>query len=467
MSIYLTILSLLTINETFAWSWYKPEPAYKPDSINPHGNYKPSEKKDLTCPFTLKATPISGDDPTIPDLYTYNYELPKLNINDVFQDIVDLLVDSQDCWPADTINGDTNYGGLFIRLAWHCSGTYRHTDGAGGCAGGRQRYGPEASWEDNTNLDKARALLYPIKEKYGDALSWGDLFVFAGTASIHALGGPVNEICAGRIDDIDGSKSNVLGFDHEPLTADPPCLDQGNCNEENDIIGASTVGLIYVNPEGVNGIPDPEPSAHRIREIFDRMDMNDTETVALIGGGHAFGKAHGACLLGAGPNPEEQPRNPWPGKCDGNPNYEIGRGKNTFTSGIEGPWTTHPFQWDNQFFTLLRDHAMDYELITGPGGAKYWINNGLMMLTTDLALYYDDEYRQIVLNFANNGHELDRHFAAAWEKLTTDGGEWAENKHCINGHELDLDLDEMPMRKDYHNERGNEEKESKKIRKIW
>ena len=171
---YLSILTLLVIPQAFAW-WDKYGDHDQPDTTDYQEEYttpepEPTYDTNLICPHTLKGTPISGDDPTIPDLETYNIALSKLNINEVFQDIVDLLVDSQDCWPADTINGDTNYGGLFIRLAWHCAGTYRATDGAGGCAGGRQRFPPESTWEDNTNLDKARALLYPIKEKYGDSL---------------------------------------------------------------------------------------------------------------------------------------------------------------------------------------------------------------------------------------------------------------------------------------------------------
>jgi len=456
MSLYITI-SALVIPQTFAWFWDR----YSQDveeSYEPCDQHQSSrDPSDLICPHILEGTPISGADPFVPNITEYNSALLDLDINSVFQDIVDLLVDSQDCWPADTINVDTNYGGFFIRLAWHCSGTYRSTDGVGGCAGGRIRYYPEASWDDNVQLDKARALLYPIKEKYGDSLSWGDLMVFAGTASIYALGGPVTQICAGRIDEEDGTNSLPLGISGDPLSANPPCIGgQGNCNQGNDIIGASTVGLIYVNPQGVNGIPDPIASAIRIREIFGRMGNNDTETVALIGGGHAFGKSHGACKLGAGPNPDIQPENPWPGLCNVHKDDPIGRGKNTFSSGIEGQWTTYPFKWDNEYFQLLRDYGRDYQLINGSGGALQWKHphNDLMMMTTDLALYFDRDYREIVHLFAEDLYELDRQFAAVWEKLTTNGGEWAENKFCIDANELDLDLDEMPGRKDYYNYYG-------------
>ena len=171
------------------------------------------------------------------------------------------------------------------------------------------------------------------------------------------MGGPATEICAGRVDDNNGELSDPLGQNGNASSADPPCFDQGNCNENNTIIGASTVGLIYVNPEGVEGNPDPIESVIRIREIFGRMGMNDSETVALIGGGHAFGKSHGACDTGAGPNPSQQPDNPWPGTCTGNSDYAMGQGLNTFTSGIEGQWTTHPFQWDNEYFTQLVEYG--------------------------------------------------------------------------------------------------------------
>lgn len=373
------------------------------------------------CPGLLKSTPPSGES-KVPKPSEYEKALSELDINAVIDDIRDLLKNSQSCWPADEFHGHPSYGPLFIRLAWHCSGTFRATDGVGGCAGGRQRFEPEASWDDNTNLDKARALLTPIKEKYGIGLSWGDLFIFAGSASIIDMNGPIREICAGRIDSFDGNLSLPLG----PSSIAPPCKNQGNCERP---LGSDTTGLIYVNPEGFMGKPDPKRSSIQIREIFDRMDMNDEETVALIGGGHAFGKSHGACPLGAGLPPNKQPNNPWPGNC-GN-----GKGLNTYTSGIEGQWTSNPLKWDNEFFKLLvRDK---YRLKKGPGNKFQWQNKkkhkrNLMMLTTDMALIYDKRYRGIVRKFARDINKLNKVFRNAWYKLVRSGGTWAKNKKCVN-----------------------------------
>ena len=377
---------------------------------------------DAVCPGLLQGTPAENRAP-VPSREDYNKALKGLSVEAVLADIVDLLTQSERCWPADKFRSSVigqSYGGLFVRLAWHCSGSFRSTDGAGGCGGGRQRFQPESSWEDNTNLDKARALLWPVKQKYGDALSWGDLFVLAGTGAILHMGGPVTEVCVGRIDEADGSASAPLG----PGAEQPPCPTPGNCPAP---IGAAVVGLIYVNPEGFLGEPEPERTAGHIREIFSRMGMNDTETVALIGGGHAFGKSHGACPLGAGPTPAEQPLNPWPGNCG------TGKGRDTFTSGIEGPWTTDPFKWDNEFFQLLAKYGRDYRVYRGPGGKWQWRipqRPDLMMLTTDVALTYDGNYNSIVGAFAEDLGYLDAHFAAAWEKLTTNGGFWAEEAKC-------------------------------------
>eukprot|EP01059_Diplonema_ambulator_P000480 TRINITY_DN103_c0_g1_i1.p1 TRINITY_DN103_c0_g1~~TRINITY_DN103_c0_g1_i1.p1 ORF type:complete len:419 (+),score=130.91 TRINITY_DN103_c0_g1_i1:45-1259(+) len=374
------------------------------------------------CPGELHGTPPT-DNATVPTLEEYNTALEGLSIQAVINDIVHMLTMSQDCWPADsspTSKVGTSYGGLFVRLAWHCSGSYRQTDGRGGCGGGRQRFQPENSWDDNTNLDKARGLLWPIKQKYGDALSWGDLFILAGTGSILHMGGPVTEICVGRVDDANGSASEPLG----PGPQQPACPIQGDCKPP---LGTSTVGLIYVNPEGFMGVPDPLHSAVQIRDVFGRMGMNDSETVALIGGGHAFGRTHGACPAGAGPSPKDQPQNPWPGNCG------TGKGEDTYTSGIDGPWTTDPFAWDNEYFRLLDTYGPQYTYYKGPGDKYQWKipqRPNLIMMTTDVALVYDDMYRELVHSFATDIKTLEAAFAPAWEKLTTDGAVWAAEKKC-------------------------------------
>ena len=219
---------------------------------------------------------------------------------------------SDPIWTADY----ENYAPFFIRLAWHCSGSYRTSDGRGGCDGGRQRFVPEAEWEDNANLDKARQLLWPIKQKYGLGLSWGDLFVLAGTTAIESMGGPTIGFCGGRVDDEDGAASIPLGPNAEQAIL-APCETNGECEEP---LGSTTVGLIYVNPEGPMGKPDPVVSSTQVRDTFERMAMNDTETVALIGGGHTYGKTHGLTKEQGG----------------------------VTTSGFEGPWTTNPTAWDNE-----------------------------------------------------------------------------------------------------------------------
>eukprot|EP01083_Nonionella_stella_P276194 938341_1 len=382
--------------------------------------YPSSDDFDI-CPGLYQGTPIEDYAP-IPDIYEYNKALSHLNIKSVILDIQNLLHNSQDCWPADEFPSGVSYGPLFIRLAWHCSGTYRATDNRGGCAGGRQRFSPESSWEDNTNLDKARALLAPIKNKYGIALSWGDLIILSGYASIMDMGGPINHICVGRVDEQNGINSEALGPSALQETQ-YPCPIPGECPPP---FGSNLIELIYVNPEGFMGKPIPEISAKQIRKIFGRMDMNNRETVALIGGGHAFGKSHGACVAGAGLSPHKDPYNPWPGNC-GN-----GKGENIYTSGIEGEWTNNPLKWDNEYFKLLIQD--EYELITGIGGKYQWKNkrNGLMMMTSDLALIYDEQYDEIVDEFANDINALDKEFANAWSKLVRRGGQWSEKWKCID-----------------------------------
>lgn len=371
-----------------------------------------------------------------PALVSKEYEaaLKTLDIAAVQQDIVSLLTDSQDWWPADY----GNYGPFFIRLAWHCSGSFRETDGRGGCSGGRQRFEPERSWEDNANLDKARRLLWPVKEKYGLGLSWGDLFVMAGTTAIQSMGGPTLGACVGRVDDVNGARSNDLG----PTRIQErwaPCAQEGNCTAP---LGTTTVGLIYVNPIGPMGVPNPEGSAVEVRDTFARMGMDDRETVALIGGGHSFGKAHGACKAGPGLAPietEDLGLNPdteaWQGGCGSGKNRGVG--VNTVTSGIEGPWTSNPTTWDNGYFKNLLKYQ--WEVHTGPGGKYQWrVANkkertrakskapggyggvqDIMMMTSDIALIRDPAYLSIVQEFAQDQSKLDEAFGAAWHKLTT------------------------------------------------
>jgi len=327
----------------------------------------------------------------------------------VKEDIRQLLTTSQPFWPADASPDGPNYGPFFIRLAWHCTGSYRNSDGRGGCDGGNMRFEPVRSWPDNTNLDKALRLLEPIKTKYGAALSWGDLIVLTGNTAIESMGGPVLGFCGGRIDEVDGSESWELG----PTAIQQeiaPCDVNGQCQPP---LGTDTVGLIYVNPEGVMARHIPSESAPEIRQVFARMDMNDSETVSLIGGGHAFGRTHGACPAGAGPSPKEDPYNPWPGLC---PN-------GTFTSGLNGPWTATPTWWGNDYFRNLLSYK--YELVSTPGGAKQFepvSGQGapsIMMLTTDMALLEDVSYKALVKEFASSLSRLDNAFMHSWYKLTT------------------------------------------------
>jgi len=347
-----------------------------------------------------------------------------LNMTAVMEDMANLLVESKPCFPAD----QGNYGGLMIRLAWHCSGTYRDSDGLGGCAGGRMRFEPERSWPDNTNLDKARALVYPLKMKYGDALSWGDLFVLAGHVAYLQAGAPLTKMCFGRVDQEDGEASMALNN---------PCTSQGNCDEP---WGATTVGLIYVNPGGVlvNGtiVPDPKLSVAEIRRTFGTMGHSDPSTVALIGGGHTIGKCHGACPSGAGNPPLTafaEGTQIWKGACGTGENQ--GKGENTFTSGFEGYWTSQPFKWDNEFFVDLV--GKNWTLTTGPGGNPQWesADTNTIRLTTDLALLEDPAYRTLVEEFAQSQEKFDTAFDTAWFDLTTTnvGGDWAAGAKCTDG----------------------------------
>jgi catalase/peroxidase HPI len=325
---------------------------------------------------------------------------------------------SQESWPADY----GTYGPLFVRLAWHNAGSYRASDGRGGADGARQRFDPERSWEDNTNLDKARSLLWPIKQKYGVGLSWGDLIVLTGNTAIENMGGPILGFCGGRIDDPDGSESELLGPSFEQQLR-YPCDINGKCKKP---LGSSTVGLIYLNPEGPMGQPIPEHSANEIRDTFGRMNMNDSETVALIGGGHSFGKAHGACAIGAGKPPKEDPINPWPGMCGS------GRGEDAYTSGFEFPWTKTPTKWNTEYFQNLV--VFSWKVGKGPGDRFQWRAEGISphapsangthrqnigMLTSDVALLRDPVYTSLVKKWATNEDDFNHAFKHAWYKLTT------------------------------------------------
>ena len=355
-------------------------------------------------------------------------EIKKINFNDVKSDILAMFTDSKDFWPADY----GSYAPFFIRLAWHCAGSYRQSDGRGGCDGARQRFDPERSWDDNTNLDKARKLLLPIKEKYGKGLSWGDLILFTGNTAIESMNCPVMGFCAGRIDDVDGSDSQLLGPTQEQ-EALHPCEVNGQCKSP---LGATTIGLIYVNPEGPMGKPIPEESRHDVRDTFGRMSMNDSETVALIGGGHSFGKTHGACTSGPGQRPSENETHPWEGTCGGD-----GKGKNTFTSGFEGSWTSTPLKFGNSYFNNLLNY--NWTVHIGSGGHNQWRvspsskkgcpfktspvapnvdGNGtqdIMMLTSDISLTKDPIYLNIIKLYAENLTLFASDFSHAWYKLCT------------------------------------------------
>eukprot|EP00924_Labyrinthula_sp_SR-Ha-C_P004967 maker-scaffold_1-snap-gene-17.3-mRNA-1 protein AED:0.01 eAED:0.01 QI:45/1/1/1/1/1/3/75/707 len=345
------------------------------------------------------------------DKEAYYAALQEIDFDDVKADLTELMTNSQDYWPADS----GNYAGLMVRLAWHCAGSYRRFDGEGGCDGGRMRFLPEQAWADNTNLDKARNLLEPIKGKYGVGLSYGDLYILAGNVAIESTGGKILGFCAGRVDDDDGAESLVLGPSdiHDEVNA-CPAEENGECKAPK---GATTNELIYVNPGGVHGNGDPNSSINPIIDTFGRMGMNPREAVALIGA-HTLGKTHGACPNGAGPSPREDPVNPWPGNC------ENGIGENTFTSGFEGPWTVNPNAFDNSYFRMLTSYEWEPE--TSPAGNPQFkpnVTEGAIgetrMLVADVALKYGEELSPYVYLYADDNTLFLEDFAAAWYKLTT------------------------------------------------
>ena len=358
--------------------------------------------------------------------FNYAKEFKKINFKALKKDLYKLMTDSQDWWPADY----GHYGPLFIRLAWHAAGTYRTGDGRGGAGTGNQRFAPLNSWPDNVNLDKARLLLWPIKKKYGKKISWADLFILVGNVSLESMGFKTFGFGGGREDIWEPEDDIYWGSEKEWLGVNRY---SGKRDLENPL-GATHMGLIYVNPQGPDANPDPLLAAHDIRETFGRMAMNDYETVALIAGGHTFGKSHGAAPEShKGPEPEgsriQDQATGW------NSNYKSGKGVDTISSGLEGAWTINPIKWDNDYFDLLFKH--DWELTKSPAGAHQWKpkKNGAdinvvpdahdlskkhppMMLTTDLSLRMDPKYGPISKNFHENPDEFADAFARAWFKLT-------------------------------------------------
>ena len=356
--------------------------------------------------------------------FDYSEEFSKIDYKALKQDLYDLMTDSQDWWPADY----GHYGPFFVRLTWHAAGTYRIGDGRGGAGTGAQRFSPLNSWPDNGNLDKARRLLWPIKQKYGQQISWADLLVLAGNAAIESMGGKTFGFGGGR-PDIWHPEEDIYWGPEEEMLGNNRYVGERLLNNP---LAAVQMGLIYVNPQGPDGNPDPKKSAHDIRETFGRMAMNDYETVALIAGGHTFGKSHGAGddgLVGVGPEdaPMEQQQFGWKS------GYGKGKGRDTITSGLEGPWTKNPAEWDNGYFENLFKY--EYELVKSPAGAFQWhpinleeenhapdvedsnIKVTTMMLTSDLALREDPEYRKVSLHFKDNPEEFADAFAKAWFKL--------------------------------------------------
>ena len=358
--------------------------------------------------------------------FDYAKEFESLDLKAVKADIFALMTTSQDWWPADY----GHYGPLFIRMAWHSAGTYRISDGRGGAGNGTQRFAPLNSWPDNANLDKARLLLWPIKQKYGRKLSWGDLMILAGNCALESMGLKTAGFAGGRVDVWEPQDDIYWGSEGKWLADERYSGDR----ELQDPLGAVQMGLIYVNPEGPNGNPDPVAAARDIRETFRRMAMNDEETVALIAGGHTFGKTHGAAnaaeFVGAEPEGAsiEQQGLGWKSS------YGTGKGGDTITSGLEGAWTKHPVKWDNGFFENL--FGYEWELTKSPAGAYQWKpkdasadgtvpdahdpskRHAPMMLTTDLALRMDPVYAPIARRFYANPDRFAYAFAEAWFKLT-------------------------------------------------
>ncbi|MFY9351996.1 catalase/peroxidase HPI [Sphingobium sp.] len=376
----------------------------------------------------LQQNGLSGD--PMGDDFDYAAEFKTLDLAAVKADLTALMTDSQPWWPADY----GHYGPFFIRMAWHSAGTYRTGDGRGGASSGSQRFAPLNSWPDNGNLDKARRLLWPIKQKYGRKLSWADLMILAGNVAIESMGGPVFGFGGGRKDVFEPEKDIYWGTEEQWVGSEGSLtrIDEEEGRALESPLAAIQMGLIYVNPEGPGGKPDALQSARDIRETFARMGMNDEETVALTAGGHTFGKAHGAgdaSLVGAEPEGADiaQQGLGWQS------GHESGMGDHTITSGIEGSWTPTPIQWDMTYFDMLLDH--EYELVRSPAGAKQWQPVGnpeetlapkahtpgvkvpTMMTTADMAMKVDPAYRKIMEAFRADPAYFADAFARAWFKL--------------------------------------------------
>ncbi len=376
---------------------------------------------DILHQHDTKTDPLKG--------FHYRAEVKKLDVQALKKDLTALMTDSQDWWPADW----GHYGGLMIRMAWHAAGTYRVSDGRGGGGTGAQRFAPLNSWPDNANLDKARRLLWPIKKKYGNRLSWADLIILAGNVAYESMGLKTYGYSFGREDIWHPEKDIYWGSEKEWLSANRYEGAGDNRESLENPLAAVQMGLIYVNPEGVGGKPDPLRTAHDVRVTFARMAMNDEETVALTAGGHTVGKAHGngsAADLGPAPEGEEVESQGlgWLNKKG------RGVGRNTVTSGIEGAWTTHPTQWDNGYFYLLLNY--DWELKKSPAGAWQWepinikeedkpvdvedpsIRYNPIMTDADMAMKMDPAYRKISEKFYKDPAYFSEVFARAWFKLT-------------------------------------------------
>jgi catalase-peroxidase len=370
-----------------------------------------------------KSNPMGED-------FNYAKEFKKLDLKSVKKDLYDLMTNSQEWWPADY----GHYGPLFIRMAWHSAGTYRMGDGRGGGGTGNQRFAPLNSWPDNVNLDKARRLLWPIKQKYGKKISWADLMILAGNCALESMGFKTFGFGGGREDIWEPEEDIYWGSEDQWLaTSDKPKSRYSGDRDLENPLAAVQMGLIYVNPEGPDGNPDPVASGRDVRETFARMAMNDEETVALVAGGHTFGKCHGAApATHVGPEPEaapiEQQGLGWKSS------FKSGKGGDTISSGIEGAWKPNPIKWDMGYLRILFKY--DWELVKSPAGANQWLAKDVddedmivdahdpskkvrpMMTTADLSLKFDPIYKPIAQRYLKNPKEFQDAFARAWFKLT-------------------------------------------------